>query len=426
MLRHRDGWHETKLMSVEALGSADRVYLADARSKNRFEDQLRFSPGYEKLKDREVLWIADGAPWIWNMKRRLCPHAHELLDYYYSGIKTLDKRLALYYTQGMKHRDARKLSQKEQRELRHRAVRMLESGLSHQKVAEMLEVSRTTVTAWWGVYRREGLDGLDIKKRGRMLGDKRRLTPEQERRIQKLIVDKTPDQLKMPFALWTRKAIGLLIEQEYGVKLPVRTMGLYLKRWGFTPQKPIRKAYEQQPEVVKRWLDEEYPEVKKRAKREGATILWGDETGVSSSDHRGRGLRTHGLQTDSPRSGKKVFDEHGVDDHEPGRNAVYGLRGRNERRHFPAFSSPPDPGCRSKNRTDSGQPTCASCEKSASVGGETCQGDGTGFPPVVLAGVEPGRIAQPGRETEYEFPGSNERKRGATKETAFLSEKPPT
>ena len=205
----------------------------------------------------------------------------------------------------MKHRDARKLSQKEQRELRHRAVRMLESGLSHQKTAEMLEVSRTTVTAWWGIYRREGLDGLDIKKRGRMLGDKRRLTPEQERHIQKLIVDKTPDQLKMPFALWTRKAIGLLIEQEYGVKLPVRTMGLYLKRWGFTPQKPIRKAYEQQPEAVKRWLDEEYPDVEKRAKREGATILWGDETGLSSSDHRGRGYAPMGCKPTRRGPGKR-------------------------------------------------------------------------------------------------------------------------
>jgi hypothetical protein len=61
--------------------------------------------------------------------------------------------------------------------------------------------------------------------------------------VRKLIADKTPDQLKMKYALWTRAAVGQLIEQRFGIRLPVRTMGLYLERWGFTPQKPMRKAY---------------------------------------------------------------------------------------------------------------------------------------------------------------------------------------
>lgn len=69
-----------------------------------------------------------------------------------------------------------------------------------------------------------------------------------------MICDRTPDQLKMPYALWTRAAVGELVAQQFGIKLPVRTVGHYLKRWGFTPQKPIRKAYEQRPAAVKAWL----------------------------------------------------------------------------------------------------------------------------------------------------------------------------
>ena len=83
MIRHTDGWHETKLMSVQALGETERVYLAESLDKDRFEAQLRESPGFARLRKREVFWIADGAPWIWKMKERLCPHARELLDFYH-------------------------------------------------------------------------------------------------------------------------------------------------------------------------------------------------------------------------------------------------------------------------------------------------------------------------------------------------------
>jgi transposase len=109
-----------------------------------------------------------------------------------------------------------------------------------------------------------------------------------------MLVDKTPDQLKLPFALWTRKAVQEAIAQHYDVKLPIRTVGEYLHRWGFTPQKPVKKSYEQQPERVKKWLDEEYPGIAQKAREEGAEILWGDETGISSEDNRGRGYAPKG------------------------------------------------------------------------------------------------------------------------------------
>ncbi len=85
---------------------------------------------------------------------------------------------------------------------------------------------------------------------------------------------KRPEQLKLDFALWTRAAVMLLIERECGIRLPVRSVGEYLKRWAFTPQKPICRAYEKSPVAVQKWLDESYPEIAKRAKTEGAEIHW--------------------------------------------------------------------------------------------------------------------------------------------------------
>lgn len=114
------------------------------------------------------------------------------------------------------------------------------------------------------------------------------LSEAQERTVQQMICDKRPEQLKMEFALWNRAAVMQLIEREYGIKLTVRGVGNYLKRWGFTPQKPIRRAYEQSSEAVQVWLDKIYPEIEHRAKLEGAEIHWGDETAVVNTDVRGR------------------------------------------------------------------------------------------------------------------------------------------
>jgi transposase len=198
------------------------------------------------------------------------------------------------YIYSMERRDARKIQSEAQYELRSRCIRMLRKGMKQHEVAEVLEVARGTVGRWWGIYQREGMDGLKLRRRGRCYGQKRRLDREQERSIQHMLVDKMPDQLKLPFALWTRKAVQEAIAQHYGVKLPIRTVGDYLHRWGFTPQKPVKRAYEQQPERVKKWLDEEYPSISLKAHEEGAEILWGDETGISSEDNRGRGYAPKG------------------------------------------------------------------------------------------------------------------------------------
>jgi transposase len=88
--------------------------------------------------------------------------------------------------------------------------------------------------------------------RGRQAGQGRLLDVTQELLVRQLIADKTPDQLKMPYTPWTRSAAGELIEQCFGIKLSARGVGVYLKRWGFTPQKPMKKAHEQSPAAVKK------------------------------------------------------------------------------------------------------------------------------------------------------------------------------
>jgi transposase len=156
-----------------------------------------------------------------------------------------------------------------------------------------------------------GAQALKDAPGGRALGDGRRLDAAQEAQIRKLITDRTPDQLKMPYALWTRAAVAELIVQRFGIKLAVRTMGLYLGRWGFTPQKPMKKAYEQSPAAVKKWLDEEYPVIAACAKVEGAEIHWGDETGLRSDDVRGRSYAPQGqtpvIRVNSKRHGLSVI-----------------------------------------------------------------------------------------------------------------------
>ena len=139
------------------------------------------------------------------------------------------------------------------------------------------------------------MGALKPMRRGCKRGAARTLTPEQEKQIQKDICDKRPEQLKMDFALWTREAVLVYIREHFGIDMPVRTVGEYLERWGFTPQKPIKVAYEQKPEAVRKWLDEEDPAISARAKAENAEIHWADETAVMNSDVRGRSCSPRGV-----------------------------------------------------------------------------------------------------------------------------------
>ena len=190
--------------------------------------------------------------------------------------------------------DARKLSPEIQQQLRNQAIRLRKSGRKYKEIAEILGVHHTTACKWFKKHERGGQKGVILGKRGRRLGACRTLTDEQEKQVRTIIRDKAPEQLKLSFALWTRLSVQQLILQQWGVRMPIRTVGEYLKRWGFTPQKPLRRAYEQNPQAVKKWLEEQYPVIVRRAKRERAEIHWGDETGLSNGHQYGRSYAPKG------------------------------------------------------------------------------------------------------------------------------------
>ncbi|MFT7548359.1 MAG: transposase [Candidatus Azotimanducaceae bacterium] len=188
--------------------------------------------------------------------------------------------------------DTRSLEPAAREQLRRTVIRLHKRGQSQTAIAEALGIRRPTVTGW--LSKAKAGQSVKENKRGRRLGTGRRLTPPQEDRIRCSIVDKTPDQMKLPFALWNAQAVRLLIKTLFKIDLPVRSVRNYLKRWGFTPQRPMKRALEQKPEAVRQWLKEEYPSIEARAKEEGVEISWGDETAVSSVEHYPRGYAPKG------------------------------------------------------------------------------------------------------------------------------------
>lgn len=194
----------------------------------------------------------------------------------------------------MEKDDARKLSPAEQHERRRQVIRSHKRGRTKAQIASEVGLSHTAVTKAIARYEAEGLAALAPRKRGRRRGEDRALTPAQEHAVQRIICDQRPEQLKMDFALWSRAAVMQLIERECGITLHVRSVGKYLSRWGFTPQKPIKRAYEQSPVAVQTWLDDTYPAIAERAKTEGAEIHWGDETALVNTDVRGRSYAPRG------------------------------------------------------------------------------------------------------------------------------------
>ena len=157
---------------------------------------------------------------------------------------------------------------------------------THLEAAETFHLSKSAVDKIWTRYRAKGARGLKSMKRGVTGGKK--INGNQSAQVRQLIKNKLPDQLRLPYGLWTREAVQQLILTRFGIELSRWQVGRYLKSWGYTPQKPITKAFEQKPERVKQWLEKEYPAIKKRAQKEKAIIYFGDETGMRSDHQAGR------------------------------------------------------------------------------------------------------------------------------------------
>jgi transposase len=189
----------------------------------------------------------------------------------------------------MRSIDARSLSATAQEALRRRVVRAVQTGgVTQSDAARVFGVTRRAVSKWMAAYRAGG------RARGRPPGGGTRVTPAQAARVVRCLTDRMPDQLKLPFYLWTREAVRRLIRQQTGTPVSLSTTGRYLRAWGFSPQKPVRRAFERNPVAVRRWLRTEYPALRTRAHREGAEIHWGDEMGVRSDHTAGRSYARRG------------------------------------------------------------------------------------------------------------------------------------
>ena len=188
----------------------------------------------------------------------------------------------------MDKEDARKQSLEQLHERRKQVVRLHKRKLGIMQIVELSGLSYPTVRNTIKLFEAGGWPAIKPAARGHKHGEGRRLSADQEAAIRRIICDSRPEQLKMDFYLWSRAAVGELIRREYGIELGVRTVGKWLKRWGFTPQQPIKKAYEQRPEAVRQWLDEHYPAIEAQAKAEDGEIHWGDETALVNTDVRGR------------------------------------------------------------------------------------------------------------------------------------------
>src|SRR5512144_412896 len=199
-------------------------------------------------------------------------------------------------------RDARQLSDEVLQALRLRALRGCEMGYTQAEVAELLGLARETVSRWWSAYADRGAEALPGDRTGRPVGSGRTLNDGQAARLRSILVGKQPEEVGIPSPLWTRQAVRDLIRNEYGIDMPVRAVGEYLRRWGFTPKVPRRHSRDQDPEEVRRWLEEDYPAIERRAAREGAEILWCDETGAAADrlPRRGYSREGHPASIDVP------------------------------------------------------------------------------------------------------------------------------
>jgi transposase len=184
----------------------------------------------------------------------------------------------------MREDDGRKLDHTTLEQLRIRAVGQVERGAHPADVAQALGMTRAAVYSWLARYREGGLEALKAKP---VPGRPPKLTGAQLARLYGLVVGNDPRQLRFAFALWTRALIRELIGREFGVRLSEVSVGRLLRKLGLSPQRPLYRAYQQNPEAVARWKAEEYPQLRAEAAQAGGTIWFADEAGVRSDYHAG-------------------------------------------------------------------------------------------------------------------------------------------
>ena len=191
--------------------------------------------------------------------------------------------------------DLRHVSKETRETIRKQVVSLLKKKMKHADIADTLSISKIAVDKISKAYKAKGSACIKEKTRGRKFGEKRQLTPAQEKEIRRILIDKHPEQLKLACMLWTRAAVCQLIKDKYDITISLRNMSEYLKRWGMTCQRPTKKAYFQDNIKINTFMNETYPEIVDQAKKEDAVIMWGDETGVNNQEYYARGFSPKGV-----------------------------------------------------------------------------------------------------------------------------------
>lgn len=184
----------------------------------------------------------------------------------------------------MRKTDGRKINPTAMEEIRVRAVQRVQAGESPEVVIKTLGFVRACIYNWLARYRTGGWHGL---RTGQRSGRPKKLSASQIKWVYKTVRDKDPQQFKFEFALWTRSMIADLIKRQFGTRLSSTSVGRLLRQLGFSCQKPLYRAYQRDPELVKQWKEQVFPQIQKRAKKEGATIYFQDESGIRSDFHSG-------------------------------------------------------------------------------------------------------------------------------------------
>lgn len=184
----------------------------------------------------------------------------------------------------MRDNDGRKLDHKTLEAVRRRAVAAIENGSHPEDVAASLGMARGTVYMWMAKYREGGMSALAAKP---VPGRPPKLSGTQLRQIYEWVVGKDPREYSFDFALWTRDIVRELIRERFGVALSQVSVGRLLRRLGLSVQRPLWRAWQQNPEAVARWKAEEYPAITAAAKKTGATVYFADEAGLRSDYHAG-------------------------------------------------------------------------------------------------------------------------------------------
>jgi transposase len=202
--------------------------------------------------------------------------------------------------------DARQLSDEVLQALRLRALRGCEMGFTQTEMADVLGVTRETVSRWWSAYATDGLAALPHERSGRPPGSGRALSDEQAAHLQQIIDGHRPGEVGIAVPLWTRRAVCDLIRREYGIRMPARTVGNYLRRWDYTTKRPVFQDMDRNDAAIQTWVSERFPRVLKEARRRGAYVAFIDEAGFMMQPlvRRAYARRGHTLV-------QRVADKHG-------------------------------------------------------------------------------------------------------------------